>query len=309
MAPALGFKPGAGPRAELEPESETEPESESEPESEGSDEDLELVASSRSSKFRVSSPVAFCLPFALREVGEDIFSERKIGNFRTPPPSIMQRACIQSIRRSTPKTPYPLLTSRLIHTTETTGASTTPPTPESHESLRRTHFGFRTVAEEDKEHLVRSVFSSVASKYDLMNDAMSMGVHRLWKDDFVSLLKPGSKGPIKCLDVAGGTGDIALRILDYAREKYADRETTVDIADINPEMLKEGYTRFKKTMYHNSMRSSQLSSLPQLSHCSQPNRCPSQKQTHRTCRTYPQTRTICTPSRLVSGIARPYPQY
>jgi len=141
----------------------------------------------------------------------------------------------------------------LSHTATTTGASTpSHPTPENHEPHRQTHFGFRTVLEEDKEHLVRNVFSSVASKYDLMNDAMSMGAHRLWKDDFVSSLKPGSKGPIKCLDVAGGTGDIALRILDYAREKYADRETTVDIADINPEMLKEGYTRFKKTMYHNT---------------------------------------------------------
>lgn len=101
---------------------------------------------------------------------------------------------------------------------------------------------------------MKGVFSAVASKYDLMNDAMSLGVHRLWKDDYVSALKPGSKGPMKCLDVAGGTGDIALRILDYARENYADRETTVDVADINPEMLKEGFTRFKKTMYHNSTR-------------------------------------------------------
>ena len=167
----------------------------------------------------------------------------------------MQRtcgACVQSIRRSTLATVYPFLASRLNHTATTTGSSTPPPTPENYEHPRQTHFGFRTVAEEDKEHLVRSVFSSVASKYDLMNDAMSVGVHRLWKDDFVSLLKPGSKGPIKCLDVAGGTGDIALRILDYAREKHADRETTVDIADINPEMLKEGHTRFKRTMYHNS---------------------------------------------------------
>ena len=54
------------------------------------------------------------------------------------------------------------------------------------------------------------------------------------------------------MDVAGGTGDIALRILDHAREKYADRETTVEILDINPDMLKEGFRRFKKTMYHNS---------------------------------------------------------
>ena len=169
----------------------------------------------------------------------------------------MQRAGVHSIRRPTRNIASPILTSRFNHvgasTGTTAGTSAPPTTPENHEPPRQTHFGFRTVAEGDKEHLVRSVFSSVASKYDLMNDAMSMGVHRLWKDDFVSLLKPGSKGCIKCLDVAGGTGDIALRILDHAREKYADRETAVDIADINPEMLKEGYTRFKKTMYHNSI--------------------------------------------------------
>jgi 2-methoxy-6-polyprenyl-1,4-benzoquinol methylase len=99
---------------------------------------------------------------------------------------------------------------------------------------------------------VKEVFDSVASSYDLMNDAMSLGIHRLWKDDFVSTLDPGRRGPIKVLDVAGGTGDIALRILDHAREKYADRETVVEVSDINAEMLKEGYKRFKKTMYHNS---------------------------------------------------------
>jgi 2-methoxy-6-polyprenyl-1,4-benzoquinol methylase len=87
-----------------------------------------------------------------------------------------------------------------------------------------------------------------------MNDAMSLGVHRLWKDSFLSLLRPGSKGPIRCIDVAGGTGDIALRILDHARETRGDRETRVDIVDINGEMLKEGQMRFKKTMYHNSAR-------------------------------------------------------
>ena len=79
-----------------------------------------------------------------------------------------------------------------------------------------------------------------------------MGVHRLWKDTFVGELDPGRRGPIRVLDVAGGTGDIALRILDHAREKYADRETTVEVLDINPEMLAEGQKRFKKTMYHNS---------------------------------------------------------
>jgi 2-methoxy-6-polyprenyl-1,4-benzoquinol methylase len=85
-----------------------------------------------------------------------------------------------------------------------------------------------------------------------MNDAMSFGVHRLWKDSFISLLRPGSKGHIRCIDVAGGTGDVALRILDHARETRGDRETHVDIVDINGEMLKEGYMRFKKTMYHNT---------------------------------------------------------
>jgi len=85
-----------------------------------------------------------------------------------------------------------------------------------------------------------------------MNDAMSFGVHRLWKDSFISLLRPGSKGPIRCIDVAGGTGDVALRILDHARETRGDRETRVDIVDINGEMLKEGQIRFKKTMYHNT---------------------------------------------------------
>jgi 2-methoxy-6-polyprenyl-1,4-benzoquinol methylase len=126
--------------------------------------------------------------------------------------------------------------------------SSGPGAPES----KTTHFGFKTVPEAEKQGKVKEVFDSVASSYDIMNDAMSMGVHRLWKDDFVSSLAPGRNGPLRCLDVAGGTGDIALRILDHAREKYADRETIVEVSDINAEMLKEGYRRFKKTMYHNS---------------------------------------------------------
>ncbi|KAH8108708.1 ubiE/COQ5 methyltransferase family-domain-containing protein [Phellopilus nigrolimitatus] len=117
---------------------------------------------------------------------------------------------------------------------------------------KTTHFGFRTVAEDAKEDLVKGVFSAVAGKYDLMNDAMSLGVHRLWKDGFVGELDPGRRGALRCLDVAGGTGDIALRILDHARERHYDRETTVEVLDINPEMLKEGKKRFKQTMYHNT---------------------------------------------------------
>ncbi|KZS93574.1 UbiE/COQ5 methyltransferase [Sistotremastrum niveocremeum HHB9708] len=115
-----------------------------------------------------------------------------------------------------------------------------------------THFGFQNVPRHKKEDMVKSVFSSVASSYDVMNDAMSLGVHRLWKHDFVSTLNPGASGPSKCIDLAGGTGDIALRILDHAREKHYDRETTVDIVDLNPDMLKEGQKRFKQTMYHNT---------------------------------------------------------
>lgn len=129
---------------------------------------------------------------------------------------------------------------------------------------KTTHFGFQTVPEEAKETLVKGVFSSVAANYDLMNDAMSLGVHRLWKDTFVDELKPGKRGAIRCLDVAGGTGDIALRILDYAREKYYDRETSVEVLDINPEMLKEGKRRFKQTMYHNSMPDAPLTTCCRL---------------------------------------------
>lgn len=133
------------------------------------------------------------------------------------------------------------LRSRSVHTQE-----------HSPSESRTASFGFKTVPEEAKEGLVREVFDSVAAKYDLMNDASSMGVHRLWKDEFVASLQPGRRGPQKCIDVAGGTGDIALRLLDFAREKYACRETTVDVVDINAQMLKEGFKRFKKTMYHNS---------------------------------------------------------
>lgn len=115
---------------------------------------------------------------------------------------------------------------------------------------RTTHFGFQTVDESMKEGLVSGVFSSVASSYDLMNDAMSLGIHRLWKNRFVELLDP--RGGIQCLDVAGGTGDIALRLLDHARTKHLDRETRVTVLDINPSMLVEGQKRFKETMYWNT---------------------------------------------------------
>lgn len=181
-----------------------------------------------------------------------------------------------------------------------------PSSSDSHSS-KTTSFGFQTVPEDAKESMVKSVFDSVASKYDLMNDAMSMGVHRLWKDEFVSSLKPGRRGPMKCIDVAGGTGDIALRILDFAREKYADRETTVEVVDINAQMLKEGHHRFKKTMYHNCESFLIQISRPFLKTSKQLPRSHFMKQTHRNShwKSLRITHMISIRSRLVSEIARP----
>jgi demethylmenaquinone methyltransferase/2-methoxy-6-polyprenyl-1,4-benzoquinol methylase len=100
-------------------------------------------------------------------------------------------------------------------------------------------FGFRDVPEEEKEGLVRGVFSSVAERYDVMNDLMSGGVHRLWKDAMVEWLNP--QGGQAVLDVAGGTGDIAFRIAELARARGGDARITV--CDINAEMLGEGVRR------------------------------------------------------------------
>ncbi|EPY49959.1 C-methytransferase [Schizosaccharomyces cryophilus OY26] len=118
-----------------------------------------------------------------------------------------------------------------------------------------THFGFKHVPEDEKEYMVKNVFSSVAKKYDQMNDAMSLGIHRLWKNQFVSALNPGnSTTPMKILDVAGGTGDIAFRLLDHATQRNGDYSSKVIVADINPDMLAVGKRRAKKTPYLESGR-------------------------------------------------------
>lgn len=122
-----------------------------------------------------------------------------------------------------------------------------------------THFGSKTVPLEQKEKLVGDVFSSVASKYDLMNDVMSLGIHRLWKDHFIHKLdagkRPNSLEPLNFIDVAGGSGDIAFGLLDYAEEKFGDVESTMDIVDINPDMLKEGEKRaMENKKYFNNPR-------------------------------------------------------
>jgi demethylmenaquinone methyltransferase/2-methoxy-6-polyprenyl-1,4-benzoquinol methylase len=100
-------------------------------------------------------------------------------------------------------------------------------------------FGFRDVAAADKQRLVDGVFAEVASRYDLMNDVMSAGLHRLWKDALVAWLAPprASPVPFRTLDVAGGTGDVAFRI---AARSHGVRVT---VADISPQMLAVGRVR------------------------------------------------------------------
>jgi len=100
-------------------------------------------------------------------------------------------------------------------------------------------FGFRDVPEDQKEALVREVFSSVAKRYDLMNDLMSGGVHRIWKGAMVEWLNP--QPGWTSVDVAGGTGDIAFRIADMARLRGGAAAITV--CDINQDMLNEGVRR------------------------------------------------------------------
>ncbi len=102
-------------------------------------------------------------------------------------------------------------------------------------------FGFVKVSEAAKQGMVNAVFSKVAERYDQMNDLMSGGLHRLWKDDFVTWLNPPKGGQrFNVLDMAGGTGDIAFRIA-----RAAGRGTSVTLGDISPEMLMEGRRRSK----------------------------------------------------------------
>ena len=117
--------------------------------------------------------------------------------------------------------------SRNLHTT-------------SSNSEKETHFGYQSIPESEKEEKVKEVFERVADTYDLMNDAMSLGVHRLWKDHFVKSAAP--KPNFKCLDVAGGTGDIAFKLNKYMTNVNRDCEKIV-VCDINKEMLRVGEER------------------------------------------------------------------
>jgi demethylmenaquinone methyltransferase/2-methoxy-6-polyprenyl-1,4-benzoquinol methylase len=96
---------------------------------------------------------------------------------------------------------------------------------------KETHFGFETINENEKAGRVQGVFNSVASKYDVMNDVMSLGVHRIWKDMMMDWLAP--QAGQKLLDVAGGTGDIAFRFLERSGFGHAT------VLDLTSSMLAE----------------------------------------------------------------------
>jgi demethylmenaquinone methyltransferase/2-methoxy-6-polyprenyl-1,4-benzoquinol methylase len=94
-------------------------------------------------------------------------------------------------------------------------------------------FGYKTVPAEERQGLVNDVFTKVASRYDLMNDLMSGGLHRLWKDDLIGwLAPPRSDRAFRLLDVAGGTGDVTVRFL-----RAGGRGCTATLFDISPEMI------------------------------------------------------------------------
>jgi len=115
------------------------------------------------------------------------------------------------------------------------------------EKSKYTHFGFEKVKEEEKSQKVHKVFEDVATTYDKMNDAMSLGIHRIWKDIFMCRLSP-TKGT-RLLDVAGGTGDIAFRFLNYVITSQHQTDCHVTVCDINGAMLNVGKSRCENLGY------------------------------------------------------------
>jgi demethylmenaquinone methyltransferase/2-methoxy-6-polyprenyl-1,4-benzoquinol methylase len=113
--------------------------------------------------------------------------------------------------------------------------------PNSNYPNNNTHFGFKQVDSSLKSSLVKQVFSSVASKYDIMNDFMSAGMHRIWKNRMVEEIEFTSHQNYKIIDVAGGTGDIAFRIIKKSQSQKV--QTKIEVTDINPQMLEVGKCR------------------------------------------------------------------
>ncbi|KAF7892011.1 hypothetical protein EAF00_008313 [Botryotinia globosa] len=156
-------------------------------------------------------------------------------------------------------------TSSTIRQADSSSTQTSSAGASNSNNGRTTHFGFQTVPEAEKEARVAGVFSNVAASYDTMNDFMSLGIHRLWKDHFVRSINPGFTPPAsststsspqgwKMLDIAGGTGDIAFRLLDHATNINKSPSSSITISDINPEMLAEGRKRSLQTSYAHSPR-------------------------------------------------------
>ncbi|MGH6673940.1 MAG: bifunctional demethylmenaquinone methyltransferase/2-methoxy-6-polyprenyl-1,4-benzoquinol methylase UbiE [Xanthobacteraceae bacterium] len=104
--------------------------------------------------------------------------------------------------------------------------------------MNETHFGSRKVPLDDKQALVDGVFRSVARRYDLMNDLMSFGLHRAWKDALITALDPPKNSPFALLDIAGGTGDVAFRVIEAG-----GLQARATVCDINADMLTVGRER------------------------------------------------------------------
>ncbi|KAI1178384.1 ubiquinone/menaquinone biosynthesis methyltransferase [Nemania sp. FL0916] len=170
---------------------------------------------------------------------------------------IAKRQCITSTTFRSNSSPSYLATiprafsssTATLRPSTTSSASSTSTSDSNDDSSRTTHFGFQDgLSESEKTERVAGVFHSVAESYDRMNDFMSFGWHRVWKDHFVSSLNPGFSAsvppaPQRILDVAGGTGDIAFRMLHHAHVVNANPNMHVTISDINPSMLAVGKQR------------------------------------------------------------------
>jgi len=145
----------------------------------------------------------------------------------------------RNIIRHNSRLPRALSTSSAKTNTTTNGGSVGSAGEEA--SGKSTHFGFQDVPEGNKKPLVGEVFHRVANNYDVMNDVMSVGVHRVWKSQFISMLNP--QPGMKHLDMAGGTGDIAFGCIDALVANADPTSSSVTVSDINASMLGVGEER------------------------------------------------------------------